>query len=102
MRLTRTCVFVVFAFCLFFAVAKNHAADVRSGDWTIHHSDDPGKVEFSLIAHSHGENSNHESDWPMTSFPGVDFSKRGDKTVALGRNRRDETRRARLIAQCPT
>jgi hypothetical protein len=81
MRLTRTCAFLVFAFCLFFAVAKNHAADVRSGDWTIHHSDDPGKVEFSLIAHHHGENSNHESDWPMTSFPGVDFSKPGRQDV---------------------
>jgi hypothetical protein len=64
-----------------FAVVKNRAADVRSGDWTIRHSDDAGKVEFSLIEHHRGGNSNHESDWPMSSFPGVDFSKPGRQDV---------------------
>jgi hypothetical protein len=81
MRLTRTFAFLVFAFCLLFAVVKNRAADVRSGDWTIRHSDEAGKVEFSLIEHHHGGNSNHESDWPMSSFPGVDFSKSGRQDV---------------------
>jgi hypothetical protein len=81
MRLTRPFAFIVFAFCLLFAVVKNRAADVRSGDWTIRHSDDSGKVEFSLIEHHHGGNSNHESDWPMSSFPGVDFSKPGRQDV---------------------
>jgi hypothetical protein len=81
MRLTRTFAFIVFAFCLLFAVLKNHAADVRSGDWTIRHSDEAGRVEFSLIEHHRGGNSNHESDWPMTSFAGVDFSKPGRQDV---------------------
>jgi hypothetical protein len=81
MRLTRTLAFLVFGFCLIFAVLKNHAADVRTGDWTISKSDEPGKVEFSLNVHRHGENSNHESDWPMSSFPGVDFSKPGRQDV---------------------
>ncbi|HWW16938.1 MAG TPA: hypothetical protein VN310_19920 [Candidatus Dormibacteraeota bacterium] len=81
MRLTRTCAFIVFAFCLLFAVVKNHAADVRSGDWTIRHSDEAGKVEFSLIEHHHGGNSNHESDWSMSSFAGVDFAKAGRQDV---------------------
>jgi hypothetical protein len=81
MRLTRTFAFIVFAFCLLFAVVKNHAADVRSGDWTIRHSDEAGKVEFSLIEHHHGGNSNHESDWLMSSFSGVDFSKPGRQDV---------------------
>jgi hypothetical protein len=85
MRLTRTFAFIVFAFCLLFAVVKNHAADVhnnvRSGDWTVRHSDEAGKVEFSLIEHHHGGNSNHESDWPMSSFSGVDFSKPGRQDV---------------------
>jgi hypothetical protein len=81
MRLTRTFAFIVFAFCLLFAVIKNHAADVRSGDWTIRHSDEAGKVEFSLIEHHRGGNSNHESDWPMSSFAGVDFSKSGRQDV---------------------
>jgi hypothetical protein len=81
MRLTRTFAFIVFAFCLVFAVVNSHAADVRSGDWTIRHSDEAGEVEFSLIEHHHGGNSNHESDWPMSSFSGVDFSKLGRQDV---------------------
>jgi 4-hydroxy-3-methylbut-2-enyl diphosphate reductase IspH len=81
MRTRRTLAFLVFAFCLLFAVVKNHAADVRSGDWTIRHSDEAGKVEFSLIEHHHGGNSNHASDWPTASFPGVDFSRAGRQDV---------------------
>src|SRR5271170_4323012 len=82
MRLRRTFAFLVFAFCLLFAVVKNHAAEVRSGDWTIRHSDEAGKIEFSLIEHHHGGNSNHDSDdWPASSFPGVDFSKSGRQDV---------------------
>jgi hypothetical protein len=80
-RLTRTFAFIVLAFCLLVAVVKNHAADVRSGDWTIRHSDEAGKVEFSLIEHHHGGNSNHESDWLMSSFSGVDFSRPGRQDV---------------------
>jgi len=89
MRLSRTLAFLVFAFCLLFAVVKdrpvgahsNDQGEVRSGDWTIRHSDEPGKVEFSLIEHHHGGNSNHESDWPTSSFPGVDFFKSGRQDV---------------------
>ena len=85
MRFRRTLAFIVFAFCLLFAVVKNRAADVRSdvrrGDWTISKSDEAGKVEFSLIEHHHGGNSNRESDWPMSSFPGIDFSKPGRQDV---------------------
>jgi len=81
MRLTRTFAFAVFGFCLLFAVVKNRAADVRSGDWTIRHSDEPGKVEFSLIENYRGGNSNHESEWPTSSFAGVDFSKSGRQDV---------------------
>jgi hypothetical protein len=83
MRFTRTFAFLIFAFCLLFAVVKNRAADVRSGDWTIRRSDDPAKVEFSLIEHHRGGNSNHESDWPASSFPGVDFSKSGRQDVSF-------------------
>lgn len=81
MRLTRTFTFIVFGFCLIFAVVKNHAADVRRGDWTISKSDEAGKVEFSLIEHHRGGNSNSESDWPMSSFSGADFSKPGRQDV---------------------
>lgn len=82
MRLTRTFSFLVFASCLLLAVVKNHAAENRTGDWTITHSEEPGKVEFSLIEHHRGHGtSSHQSDWPMTSFPGVDFAKPGRQDV---------------------
>ena len=89
MRLIRTLAFLVFALGLLFVVAKDrtsrvHAdnrSDVRSGDWTLRHSDETGKVEFSLIEHHHGGNSSHESDWPTSSFPGVDFSRSGRQDV---------------------
>ena len=81
MRLQRTVAFLLFAICLLTVVVKGRAGEVRSGDWTIRKSDNPGKVEFSLIEHHHGGTSSHESDWPATSFPGVDFSKAGRQDV---------------------
>jgi hypothetical protein len=81
MRTRRTLAYLVFACCVVFLVVKNHAAEVRSGDWTVSKSDTPGKVEFSLIEHHKGGNSNHQSDWPMSAFQGVDFSKAGRQDV---------------------
>jgi hypothetical protein len=83
MRMVRTVAFLVFALCLLFGVAavKTRAADVRSGNWTIGKSDEPGKVEFSLIERHRDGNSSHESDWPASAFPGVDFSKSGRQDV---------------------
>lgn len=81
MRLRRTLAFLAFAICLLTIVVKSPAGDIRSGDWTIRKSDNPGKVEFSLIEHHHGENSSHESDWAASSFPGVDLSKPGRQDV---------------------
>ncbi len=81
MRIRRTLAYLVLASCVLGVVIKNRAAEVRSGDWTISKSDDPGKVEFSLIEHHHGGTSNHQSDWPATSFQGVDFSKPGRQDI---------------------
>jgi len=81
MRLRRTLAYLVFASCFLLVAMKNRAAEVRSGDWTIRKSDDAGKVEFSLIEHHHSGNSSHESDWPESSFQGVDFSKAGRQDV---------------------
>ncbi len=81
MRFRQTAAFLIFASCLLLGVLKNHAAEVRSGNWTLGKSDEPGKVEFSLIEHHHGGNSTHESDWPSSIFVGVDFSKRGRQDV---------------------
>ena len=85
MRMRRTLAYLVFASCVVLFALKNHAAEshgeVRSGDWTLSKSDIPGKVEFSLIEHHHGGQSNHQSDWPATLFQGVDFSKPGRQDV---------------------
>ena len=81
MRMRRTLAYLVFASCVVVFVVKNRAAEVRSGDWTISKSEDAGKVEFSLIEHHHGGTSSHQSDWPASSFQGVDFSKPGRQDV---------------------
>ena len=81
MRMRRTLVYLIFASCVLLVAVKNRAAENRSGDWTISKSNDAGKVEFSLIEHHHGGNSNHESDWPASAFQGVDFSKAGRQDV---------------------
>src|SRR5664279_3720479 len=81
MRVSRTLAFLLFAVCLLTVVVKSRATAVRSGDWTIRKSDEPGKVEFSLIEHHNGGNSSHESDWPASSFPGLDFAKTGRQDV---------------------
>jgi hypothetical protein len=84
MRMRRTLAFLAFAACIILIVIKARGtdnADVRGGDWTIMKSDQPGKVEFSLIEHHHGGRSNHESDWPASTFQGVDFSKQGRQDV---------------------
>jgi hypothetical protein len=84
MRMRRTLAYLVFASCVVLLVTKNRAADrddIRKGDWTITVSDEPGKVEFSLISHHHNGTSSHQSDWPQSSFQGVDFSKAGRQDV---------------------
>jgi hypothetical protein len=85
MRLIRTSAFLVVALCLLSWVFKDRAAhaanDDRRGAWTIYHSGEAGKVEFSLkMHHDRGESSN-EFDWPMSSFAGIDFSKPGRQDV---------------------
>src|SRR5215470_6125500 len=81
MRTWRTIAFIVFGLCIIFAIVAKAASGPRSGDWTIHKSDQAGKVEFALIEHHHGGNSNHESDWATSAFSGVDFSKPGRQDV---------------------
>jgi len=76
---------LVFASCAIFLAPKSRASDpgnqVHSGSWAISKSDEPGKVQFALMEHRHDGTSNHQSDWPMSSFPGVNFSKPGRQDV---------------------
>jgi hypothetical protein len=81
MQTRRTLAYLIVAACVFAAVIKNHAAETRSGSWAMTKSDDPGKVEFAIMEHHHDGNSNHQSDWPMSAFQGVDFSKSGRQDV---------------------
>lgn len=85
MSIRRTLAYMALASCVVLLVVKNRAAEaqseVRSGDWTISKSDQPGKVEFSLIERHHGGMSSDQSDWPAASFQGVDFSKPGRQDV---------------------
>jgi hypothetical protein len=81
MRMRRTLAYLVFTSCVLCSVVKSRGAEIRSGDWTISKSDSPGKVEFSLIEHHHGGTSSYQSDWPATSFQGVDFSQPGRRDV---------------------
>jgi 4-hydroxy-3-methylbut-2-enyl diphosphate reductase IspH len=63
--------------CSLVLVLIARASEVRSGNWTIRHSDEPGKVEFGLMTHDHGGSSSHETDWPISAFQGLDLSKPG-------------------------
>lgn len=85
MRMRRTFAYIVFAVCVIFMATKNRIAQAgteeHKGDWTISKSDEPGKVEFSLIEHRHDGMSNHQSDWPQSVFQGMDFSKAGRQDV---------------------
>lgn len=81
MRIRRTLAFLVLASCVLLIVVKNRAAETHSGSWAISKSDEPGKVEFSLMEHHHGGTSDHSSNWPVSSFAGVDFAKPGRQDV---------------------
>jgi hypothetical protein len=80
MRARQTLAFLVFASCVILAVVMG-ATETRSGNWTISKSDEPGKVEFALMEHHRGGNSNHESEWPVSAFSGLDLSKQGRQDV---------------------
>lgn len=47
-------------------------SEVRSGTWTMTRSDEPGKVEFSLIQSNHGGRSQFGATWPLSAFEGLD------------------------------
>jgi hypothetical protein len=63
--------------CTLLAGWASSAAETFSGSWTIHRSEEPGKVEFTLIHHQRGHSSSNESAWPIRAFAGLDLSKSG-------------------------
>ena len=59
----------------------SHAADDFKGSWTLMPSKETGKVRFGLIHLRDGGNSHHESDWPTSTFQGLDLNARGKRDV---------------------
>jgi len=80
MTTRRVFLYALLAFFPAFGLTQAFAVD-HNGDWTISKSAAPGKVDFSLIEHREHGTSSHSSDWPISSFQGVDFSKSGRQDV---------------------
>jgi hypothetical protein len=53
----------------------------QSGDWTIRRSDEPGKVEFSVMDSRGGRHFHSSSEWEVKEFTGLDLSKAGRQEV---------------------
>jgi hypothetical protein len=51
------------------------AAESINGSWTIERSDEPGRLEFTLIHHEGGNHATHSSAWPLSVFVGLDVSR---------------------------
>src|SRR5215472_8681227 len=60
-----------------FGLSTALRGQTQSGDWTIRHSDEPGKVEFSLMDSRAGHHFHSSSDWPASDLVGLDLSKPG-------------------------
>jgi hypothetical protein len=80
----------------------SRAADTRKGDWTLHSSDEPGKVEFALIHTQHGNSSHHSSGWPLAAFVGLEFSKSGKQEVKFHITRDADMAIVELVGSEPT
>ena len=60
-----------------FALATALRGQTQSGDWTIHRSDEPGKVEVSIMDSRGGHHFHSSSDWEVKELTGLDLSKPG-------------------------
>ena len=81
MNLKRTIGLILVIAGVILGVAKALGGQGQSGDWTLRRSDDPGKVEFSLMDSRAGHQFHNSSDWPASDFSGLDFSKSGRQEV---------------------
>src|SRR5712691_1310148 len=81
MNLKRTIGLILVLAGVILGVAKALGGEGQSGDWTLRRSDDPGKVEFSLMDSRAGHHFHNSSDWPASDFSGLDFSKSGRQEV---------------------
>ena len=59
--------------CCLLMAGVDHAQPFK-GSWTMRASEQPGKVYFGLSYSRKGGHSQHESDWDIASFIGLDRS----------------------------
>ena len=57
------------------------AAEDFKGSWTMLPSKETGQVRFGLSHRMHGGSSQHESDWPVTAFQGLDLARKARHDV---------------------
>ncbi len=68
--------------CSLLAVPAAASATIE-GNWSMSPTDEPGKVRFAIIRRWNGNNSHHESEWPVSAFQGLDLSVRGKRDVTF-------------------
>ena len=64
-----------------FGLATALRGQTQSGDWTIRKSDEPGKVEVSIMDARGGHHFHSSSDWEVKELTGLDLSKPGRQDV---------------------
>ncbi len=64
-----------------FGLATALRGQTPSGDWTIRKSDEPGKVEVSIMDSRGGHHFHSSSDWEVKELTGLDLSKAGRQDV---------------------
>lgn len=70
---------LVFTIC----TGAAHAAEEFKGSWSILPSKEPGKVQFGLMYRTHDSHSQHQSDWPVSAFQGLDLAPGAKRDVAF-------------------
>lgn len=59
------------------------AAGEIKGSWSMTSTDRPGIVSFGLARRWDGNHMNHEDEWPVSAFGGLDYSSPGRRDVAF-------------------
>jgi hypothetical protein len=77
-----------FSLCAWILASAAFAAGELKGKWTIEPADEAGQVHFGMFRRFNGGNMNHESDWPVSAFQGLDLATRArhDVKFAIARD----------------